>query len=149
MELDHFKNIITRDLLAVRKEVSSFKEVSNLWKALPGTINSAGHLSLHLVGNLNHFVGTGLGNTGYVRERDLEFTGNPVSQDELIHSIDQCVIMIENTLDSLDSDDIDKDFPLPWREGKYYNTHFMLLQLSVHLNYHLGQINYHRRYFEK
>jgi len=31
-------------------------------------------LALHICGNLQHFVGAILGNTGYIRERDLEFT---------------------------------------------------------------------------
>ena len=36
--------------------------------------NSVGHLVLHLTGNLNYFVGAQLGGTGYVRDREREFT---------------------------------------------------------------------------
>ncbi len=142
-----FKEIFLRDLLALRKEVSSFKEASNIWKVLPGTTNSAGHLCLHLVGNLNHFLGAGLGKTGYIRNRDLEFTATPVSQDELLKNIDACAEMLETVFSNLENNVLQKDFPLPWRAGEYFNTHFMLVQLAGHLNYHLGQINYHRRYF--
>src|SRR5262249_270325 len=36
--------------------------------------NSFGHLVLHLTGNLNYMVGACLGRTGYVRDREREFT---------------------------------------------------------------------------
>jgi hypothetical protein len=39
-----------------------------------GISNSAGNLCLHLIGNLNHFIGATLGNTGYVRNREQEFS---------------------------------------------------------------------------
>lgn len=145
--LSHFKNLTLRDLQAIRLEVSSFKEDSSLWNKLPGTTNSAGHLTLHLVGNLNHFIGTGLGKTGYIRKRDEEFACSPVSKEVLIKAIDECLTTIELSFNQLTDDDLKKDFPLPWREGLFYNTHFMLVQLTAHLNYHVGQVNYHRRYF--
>jgi len=142
-----FKKIFLRDLLALRKEVFSFTDPNNIWKTLPGTTNSAGHLCLHLVGNLNHFMGAGFGKTGYLRNRDLEFTATPVSQNELLKNIDACAEMLETVFNDLSDEILSTEFPLPWRANEFYNTHFMLVQLAGHLNYHLGQINYHRRYF--
>jgi hypothetical protein len=146
--LSHFKNLILRDLQALRLEVSSFKEDACLWDKLPGTTNSAGHLALHLVGNLNHFIGAGLGKTGYIRKRDEEFTCAPISTEILVKAVDECLTTIELSFNQLTDDDLKKDFPLPWREGLFYNTHFMLVQLTAHLNLHLGQVNYLRRYFD-
>ena len=143
----HFKNLILRDLQALRLEVSSFTEDSSIWNKLPGTVNSTGHLTLHLVGNLNHFIGAGLGKTGYIRRREEEFTCAPISKSQLLIEIDECLTTIELSFSLLTDSDLQKDFPLPWREGLFYNTHFMLAQLTAHLNYHLGQVNYLRRYF--
>jgi len=145
--LQHFKNILLRDLQALHLEVSSFREESTLWDKLPGTTNSAGHLALHLVGNLNHFIGAGLGKTGYIRNRENEFTIAPISKTELLKDLDECITTIEISFAQISDGDLQKDFPLPWREGLFYNTHFMLVQLTAHLNYHLGQVNYLRRYF--
>jgi len=145
--LSHFKNLIIRDLQALRLEVSSFTEDSFIWNKLPGTVNSAGHLTLHLVGNLNHFIGAGLGKTGYIRNRENEFTSAPVSKITLLKEVDECLTSVEISFAQIADKDLQKDFPLPWREGLFYNTHFMLVQLTAHLNYHLGQINYLRRYF--
>src|SRR5437667_9622922 len=47
---------------------------AQLWKKPVEPGNSIGHLILHLTGNLNHFVGAQLGGTGYVRDREREFT---------------------------------------------------------------------------
>ena len=142
-----FKEIFLRDLLALRKEVFSFKDEAKLWEVLPGTTNTAGHLCLHLVSNLNHFIGAGLGKTGFSRNRELEFTSEPISQKVLLKDLDACAEMLEMVFDNLDDAVLLQDFPLPWRAGEYYNTHFMLVQLAGHLNYHLGQVNYCRRYF--
>ena len=136
-----------RNLQTLRLEVSSFKDETKLWETLPGTTNSAGNLCLHLVGNLNHFIGAGIGKTGFIRNRDAEFSGSPISKLELVKTIDECLTTVELSFAELTEDDLQKDFPLPWREGLFYNTHFMLVQLTAHLNYHLGQVNYCRRFF--
>lgn len=44
------------------------------WTRPMDPANSIGHLVLHLTGNLHHFVGGQLGKTGYVRDREKEFT---------------------------------------------------------------------------
>ncbi|MGC2284197.1 MAG: hypothetical protein WA542_03005 [Candidatus Acidiferrum sp.] len=36
--------------------------------------NSVGHLVLHLTGNLNYYIGARIAETGYIRDRDREFT---------------------------------------------------------------------------
>ena len=146
--LKTYEDLFLRDLLTLRKEVSSYTHESDLWKALPGTTNSSGHLTLHLIGNLHHFIGKGMGNTGYDRDRPSEFTGTPTSQAELLERIDELAGVISQSFKHHRNDFLSQDFPLPWREGLHYPAHFMLPQLVLHFNYHLGQINYHRRYFE-
>lgn len=145
--LKTYEKIILKDLLALREEVSLFSNEQDLWKKLPGTNNSAGHLTVHLIGNLNHFMAHGLGQLDYVRDRESEFTTSPISREELLGQIDALHAFLSRMFPSLDDQLLEKDFPLPWRADTYYNSLFMLTQLSVHLSYHLGQINYHRRYF--
>lgn len=66
--------IIVRDLQKLATEVSAFKYEENLWKTDIDIKNSAGNLSLHVCGNLQHFIGAVLGNSGYIRNRDAEFS---------------------------------------------------------------------------
>ena len=66
--------LFKRDLGKLKEEVDSYQNEANLWIVTNDVSNSAGNLCLHLVGNLNHFIGAVLGDSGYVRQRDLEFS---------------------------------------------------------------------------
>ena len=133
-----------RDLLKVRQEIEQYEQEHLLWEVCPDINNSAGNLALHLVGNLNHFIGATLGNSGYVRQRDDEFALKNIPQATLLVMLEQTISVVTNTLQTLTPPDLEKDFPLEKHGQVVSNTH-MLLHLLTHLNYHLGQINYHRR----
>jgi uncharacterized damage-inducible protein DinB len=133
-----------RDLLKLKEEISLYKDEASLWILKGEIANTTGNLCLHLVGNLNHFIGATLGNTGYIRDRDSEFSSKNISRLELISSINKTTDVVLNTLKSLSENDLQKEFPLE-KHGRMVSTVNMLLHLLAHLNYHLGQINYHRR----
>lgn len=133
-----------RELHKVKEEIFEYAEEASIWKIHSGIHNSAGNLCLHLVGNLHHFVGAILGNTGYIRQRDDEFALQDVSREVLFRSLDETILMIKNTLQDFTEADFDKIYPLE-KHGRTVTTRYMLLHLLTHLNYHLGQINYHRR----
>jgi len=136
--------IFERDLNKLKDEIKLYKDEKSLWIVKDGVINSAGNLCLHLIGNLNHFIGATLGNSGYVRTRDEEFSAKNISRKELISEIENAIVVVNKTLQKLSNEDFEKDFPLE-KHGKIVKTNFMLLHLLTHFNYHLGQINYHRR----
>jgi|SRR6185436_10308513 len=136
--------IFERDLLQLKKEIESYADESKLWIIKEGISNSAGNLCLHLLGNLNHFIGATLGHSGYRRNRDDEFSLKNIPKEKLLLEIDKTVTVIKNTLQNLPEKDFQKNFPLE-KHGKIVSTEFMLLHLVTHFNYHLGQINYHRR----
>jgi len=133
-----------RDLLKLKEEISLYPEESAIWETRPGISNSAGNLCLHLVGNLNHFIGAVLGNTGYIRQRDEEFSLKDIPRTELLLSVDQTILVLKATLQGFSESDFDKIYPLE-KHGKVVTTRYMILHLLTHLNYHLGQVNYHRR----
>jgi uncharacterized damage-inducible protein DinB len=115
-----------------------------LWQLENQIQNTAGNLSLHLIGNLNHFIGATLGKTGYIRNRPLEFSDENVPKTILIQDIQNTIVMIENVLSSLEESDLEKEYPILVFEQKT-STIYFLMHLTTHLTYHLGQINYHRR----
>ena len=136
--------IFERDLNKLKDEINLYKDENSLWIVKDGISNSAGNLCLHLIGNLNHFIGAVLGKNGYVRNRDNEFSAKNILRKELISEIEKTIDVVNKTLNNLSEKDFEADFPLE-KHGKIVKTDFMLLHLITHFNYHLGQINYHRR----
>ena len=136
-----------RDLTKLKEEIELYADEADLWKVGGDIINPAGNLCLHLIGNLNHFIGATLGSSGYVRNRDAEFSSKNIVRADLIGEIENTITIVKATLNKLSDEDFGKDFPIEMF-GKTFKTDFMLLHLLTHLNYHLGQINYHRRLFQ-
>lgn len=136
--------LFQRDLRQLANEINLYTNEADLWIIRGEISNSAGNLCLHLAGNLNHFIGATLGNTGYVRDRPIEFAAKDVPREVLLEQIADVIQVVTNTLSTLSEADLQLDFPLEKR-GAIVTTEHMLLHLYGHLSYHLGQINYHRR----
>ncbi len=136
--------IIQRDLQKLKSEIESYKDESNLWRIEKNISNSAGNLCLHLVGNLNTYIGATLGQTGYLRDRDAEFSLKNIPRKELIQKIEDTISVVNKVLPTLDDDTIQKEYPLLVLKEKT-STEYFLIHLTTHLGYHLGQVNYHRR----
>ncbi|MBO6607343.1 DinB family protein [Psychroserpens sp.] len=133
-----------RDLNNLKTEILSYTDENDLWLTSHDISNSAGNLSLHIVGNLNHFVGAVIGKTGYIRQRDLEFSQKHVPREELIKQIDDTFEMLTSVISNLTVEQLDSEYPKQVF-GKPMRTEYFLIHLCTHLTYHLGQINYHRR----
>jgi hypothetical protein len=139
-----FTSLFERDLNKLTEEINLYKSEDDLWKIREGISNSGGNLALHLVGNLNHFIGATLGNTGYMRERDKEFSLKNIPRKTLVEEITKISVVIKNTLPTLSPEILEKDFPVKIN-NETFSTEYMLVFLLMHLSYHLGQVNYHRR----
>lgn len=142
--LDSLMQLFKRDLNRLKIEINSYTDESNLWVVDKAISNSGGNLCLHLVGNLKTYIGANLGNTGYIRHRDLEFSLKNVRRTEMIEQIEETIDIVEKTLKILTPKDLQKE-STPQGFDKPMTTEFFLIGLSMHLSYHLGQINYHRR----
>jgi len=144
MITDTLKVLFKRDLEQVKTEIKLYTIEEDLWIINKSISNSAGNLCLHIIGNLNATIGAGLTKTGYIRQRELEFSLKGISRAKLISQIDALIITIENGLNSLTESQMTDDFPdTIWK--KSHKTEYTLVLLISHLSYHLGQINYHRR----
>jgi hypothetical protein len=136
--------LFEQNLEKLRVEVDSYANEADLWKTSGEIPNSAGNLSLHLIGNLNHFFGAVLGGTDYVRNRDAEFADKQVSKEKLLKDIAATFPVVKATLERLTAEDFAKIYPIEVF-GYPMTTEYFLTSLVGHFNYHLGQINYHRR----
>ncbi len=101
--------------------------------------NSCGHLVLHLTGNLSHFVGAQLGGTGYVRDREREFTeAAPPSKDEALNRLDEAVALFRRVVAGLDAERLAGPHP----EARFANVLDALVFLVAHFAIHRGQMSY-------
>ena len=137
-----------RDLSKLREEIGQYTNEADLWKTSDGISNPAGNLCLHLTGNLKHFFGAVLGNNGYVRDRDSEFVSKEISKSDMLADIDATRHVVMSTLAEMTEEDFEKPYPIEVF-GEPMTTGFFLTHLTTHFNYHLGQINYHRRLLVK
>jgi len=138
------KIIFNRDLLKLKTEIELYRDEKNLWRTDNAIANSAGNLCLHLVGNLNTYIGKEIGNTNYVRNRELEFSQKNVARTELIKKIEETMAVVKDALSKMNEDELEKEYPLLVFDKKT-SVEYFLVHLTGHLSYHLGQINYHRR----
>jgi uncharacterized damage-inducible protein DinB len=136
--------ILTRDLQALRRSIEAYPDDALPWRQPPGLPNSAGTLALHIAGNLRHFVGATLGGTGYVRDREREFSARDLPRVELAAGLAATEADVRHTLGRLTTADLQREYSLPLA-GHRYTTGDLLLHLVAHLAYHLGQADYHRR----
>ena len=139
-----FQRCFTKDLDALAKEITLCDEETHLWLVLPGITNSIGNLTQHLIGNLNHFIGATLGETGYIRKREAEFSERRMTKAEMLVKISETAEMLEKVLGSLTSEQLEKTYPYE-TFGYPMTINHMITKLASHLGYHLGQINYLRR----
>lgn len=141
-------SIFERELNKLAEEIKQYSNEESIWKIKDGIKNSGGNLCLHICGNLQHFIGNVLGNTGYVRNRDKEFADKGMPVAELLKEIEATKIAVVKTLNNIPDEDLDKEytaFPAHLLGKEHITKFYFLAHLIAHMDYHIGQINYHRR----
>ena len=140
--------IFERELKKLIEEIKLYPNEDAIWKVSEGIKNSGGNLCLHICGNLQHFIGNVLGNSGYVRNRDREFSATKIPASELIEEVQKTIVVVISTMNTSADIDLEEEytaFPAHLMGKEKLTKGFFLMHLISHLGYHLGQINYHRR----
>lgn len=141
---EEMAHLFNRDLDKLRLEIEAYEDETLLWQVCQGTANSGGNLCLHLLGNLNTYIGSIVGETGYIRDRPQEFLQKNIPRASLLEEISKLRTVITHTL--LETNELRLREPYPDQVlGLPMSTAHFFGHLMGHLNYHLGQINYHRR----
>ncbi len=141
---DLVAGLLVRELRAMQRELEAYPSDSAVWQAHAALPNTGGTLALHAAGNLLHFIGTMLGSTDYIRNRDGEFSRRDVPRAELHREIDDAIVVVERVLASLPEDTLSQWYPQAIANRRVRTGDF-LMHLASHLAYHLGQMDYHRR----
>jgi len=63
---ENIKQLLCKDLKKLQHEIAAYEDEIIFWKTADRIGNSAGNLCLHLIGNLNSYIGATLGTTGYI-----------------------------------------------------------------------------------
>jgi hypothetical protein len=104
--------------------------------------NSVGHLILHLTGNLNYYIGARVAGTGYIRDRDREFTEpKPVPKKEVFAAFDWAIAMVVETIRKQKPEDWVKEYSAE-REPEAKERFNTFLRTAGHAYHHVGQIIY-------
>jgi len=144
MNMSWLQTLLSRELTSFCDELSLFPDEERVWAIVPGVSNSAGTLALHVCGNLQHYVGTVLGGTGYVRDRPLEFSARGVPREILTAELRKTMQVIDAVVPGLTQSVLSSEYPEAVG-GFRFPTGLFLLHLSGHLAHHLGQAGYLRR----
>ena len=145
MIANELASLFARDIARLIQELHAFPDTASIWKTAPGVANAAGTLALHLEGNLREYIGRQLGGTAFLRDRPLEFSARGVSQSELIERLEAVKASIPPAIASLTDAQLDERYPEQVL-GHPMSTRQFLMHLEAHLNYHLGQVDYLRRF---
>jgi hypothetical protein len=142
--IENLKLLYLREVTTLERELDLYPDDASVWKELPGLPNSAGTLFLHVSGSLQHFFGAVLGGSGYVRNREAEFSRRGVPRSELRQELLGARQGVLAAFATLTEGSLEQVFPANFADAPF-STQLTLLQFLSHLAYHLGQIDYHRR----
>lgn len=135
--------IMCRELKTIERELNAYQAEEQVWALPAGLPNSGGTLALHAAGNLQHFVGTVLAGSRYVRDRDAEFSRRGVPRAELIEELRRAQEAVA-LLATIEPSRFSEPYPA-LVANRRVNTGEFLTHLAVHLAYHAGQLDFHRR----
>lgn len=136
--------LFERDIRKLQTEINAYANETALWQSLPGIANTGGNLCLHLLGNLQYYIGNVLGGSGYIRNRPAEFSSTGIPLSELNRLLAHTLQLVPQTIRSLPVAQWQANYPEKVFDHEM-TTEYFLMHLLAHLGYHLGQINYHRR----
>jgi hypothetical protein len=137
--------LFSRDIARLIQELKAFPDTASVWKTAPGVSNAAGTLALHLEGNLREYIGRQLGHVEFTRDRPAEFSSRGLDRDDLIARMEMVHETIPPIVARLSNEQLDARYPENVL-GAPLTTRQFLMHLLGHLNYHLGQVDYLRRF---
>jgi hypothetical protein len=132
-----------RELEKLKLEILSYESDELLWKQFEGTV-PAGNICLYLTGNLQHYIGNIVGDSGYIRNKEAEMKARNLSRERLTEEIDATRNTVVNTLEEVSKTDLQKIFPTNEFEEPV-TTEYYLIHLLKNFSFYFGQIKYHHQ----
>lgn len=148
--------VIAKDLAAyyemVREQTHRWVDPlseEQLWQGPLTHGNSVGHLLLHMTGNLNYYIGARVAETGYVRDRDREFSEpEPLPKAYVLAAFDRTIAMVIQTIEKHSEEDWLQEYSA-LREPECSERFAIFLRCAGHAYHHVGQLIYLSRELRK
>jgi DinB superfamily len=139
-----------RDLARRARELAENLSEEQFWARPYPYGNSFGHLTLHLIGNLNYYIGAQIARTGYVRDREREFTeeAHP-SKEEVLRRLDEAVELVIATLETQSVENWSDAYEAVGATDFVKNRFSIFLRCATHFHHHVGQMIYLEKEFSK
>lgn len=132
-----------RDFAGTARALAANLSAKQFWTKPYPYGNSFGHLLLHIIGNLNHFIGAGIAQTGYVRDREREFTEDaPPAKDEVLNRLDEAVALVVATLERQTAGDWSEKYEAADAADFVTDRFTIFLRCATHFHHHVGQMVY-------
>jgi hypothetical protein len=94
--------LFQRDLSKLIEELNAYSDERNLWRFEQGINNSAGNLTLHLIGNVKQFFGLDLCGISFERDRESEFVPSKLLRADLLQELEDLKKLLEQALVPMD-----------------------------------------------
>jgi hypothetical protein len=133
-----------KELDKLKNEINVYESDELIWKQADGIQITGGNLCLYLAGNLQHYIGAMIGDSGYIRNKEAELKAKNVSRERLMEEIENTRQVVVDTLEQVSKAELLKIFPTKDFEEPV-TTEYYLVHLLNNFCYHLGQIHFHRK----
>lgn len=133
------RRIIEESIPRIKKCLTTLSE-KEIWFKSNDNSNSVGNLVLHLCGNVQQWIGSGLGKLSDNRTRDWEFEEKgPLPNSELIKKLDSIISLFNEILPKISDEDLLRKYKVQIYEESGVS---ILVHVIEHFSYHTGQITY-------
>lgn len=133
------RRVFQESVPRIKKCLSMLTE-EEVWYRPNSQTVSIGNLVLHLCGNARQWVVSGLGNEPDTRVRQAEFDERgPLPTTDLLRKLDATMADVEQVLSRITTEDL---LQTHRAQGFEETGVAILIHVTEHLSYHVGQITY-------
>jgi len=127
----------------IKKCLSHLSE-EQVWYKHNANVNSVGNLVLHLCGNVTQYILHGIDGQADIRQRSKEFSEKgPIASSILEEQLDELQVKVTAALDRISAEHLVEDRLV---QGFDENVTSILIHVTEHFSYHVGQITYYTKY---
>ena len=137
------RRLFEENQLRIEKCLSLISE-EQLWYKHNKHVNSIGNLILHLCGNVRQYICSGIFREKDLRTRDLEFSqSRTYTKDQLLNLLNETMSAIREKIDLTTPEMLLNEYSVQGFEEKGIA---ILIHITEHFSYHVGQITYLTKY---
>ncbi len=136
--IEEFNRRIHQENIPRIKKCLIMLNEEQIWYAHNPSVNSIGNLILHLCGNVNQWIGSGIGKIPDHRKRDEEFRkGQKIDKKTLIFLLEELRKVTDKALEKLTTLDLEEKLIV---QGFSEKPTGVIVHVIEHFSYHTGQI---------